>query len=294
MTPDERALRKQMEQERQNAERRYLRALRRLLGHVDVIVQGAATPQEACGLLEALTLTPQYRTLADEAAQRMATLLAVGQRTTWRRAAAASSKGRLIYKALRRENATSSAVGLAINDIVAQNARLISSVPHDVASELSQLALKRTQQGLRPDAIMEEIRRRAPELSERQARTIARTESSKASTALVEARSRALGLDLYEWSTMGDGILVRPSHRIMDGVICSWSDPPSPERLAGERDYGAYHPGNIFNCRCIALPVMSLSDIHYPCKAYSRGKIHNVRSAGELAALFGYKELTDQ
>jgi hypothetical protein len=32
------------------------------------------------------------------------------------------------------------------------------------------------------------------------------------------------------------------------GVLVSWSDPASPELLVGERDYGHYAPGNIFNC----------------------------------------------
>ena len=48
---------------------------------------------------------------------------------------------------------------------------------------------------------------------------------------------------------------VRRSHAHMDGVICAWSNPPSPEALIGEKSVGTYNPGGIWNCRCFAEPI---------------------------------------
>lgn len=48
----------------------------------------------------------------------------------------------------------------------------------------------------------------------------------------------------YVWRTQRDE-RVRPSHRMNDGRIFSWSDPP---------DTG--HPGEDYNCRCEAIPYV--------------------------------------
>ena len=52
------------------------------------------------------------------------------------------------------------------------------------------------------------------------------------------------GTDRYVWRTQRDERL-RPSHRMNDGRIFSWSDPP---------DTG--HPGEDYNCRCEAIPYV--------------------------------------
>jgi SPP1 gp7 family putative phage head morphogenesis protein len=59
----------------------------------------------------------------------------------------------------------------------------------------------------------------------------------------------ALGIERYKWVTRGDG-RVRQSHRRLSGTIQRWDRPPriSPGRRG--------HPGDDYNCRCIAVPVM--------------------------------------
>ena len=51
--------------------------------------------------------------------------------------------------------------------------------------------------------------------------------------------------DQYIWRTRCDE-RVRPSHRINDGRIFSWSDPPATG-----------HPGDDYNCRCEAVPFVA-------------------------------------
>ena len=104
-------------------------------------------------------------------------------------------------------------------------------------------------------------------------RLIARTEVSKTTTALTKARSENLGINWYVWRTVLDGLRVRKSHRIMEGVLVNWNMPPSPEKLAGEKDVGNYHAGNIWNCRCYPEPLISVDDIRWPHKIYINGRI---------------------
>ena len=271
---------------RQRAERRYHRLLDRLLRRMEESIQGMDDPQEIIRTLRDLSNSRLFEELSREAARHMATMLAVGQKTTWRMAAKASSQGRLIYRALLKET-TNTAIGSAINDIVYANSKLIKTVPRRMAEEFSELARKRWIEGKRPEVITREMNARATHLREFEARRIARTESAKASSALVQARAESLGLDFYIWRTARDGDRVRDSHQLMEGIICRWSDPPNPEAMAGEKSHGAYHPGGIFNCRCIALVIVALEDISFPCKAHKNGKIYTVGSLKAFKELYG-------
>ncbi|MEY0497658.1 phage minor head protein, partial [Providencia rettgeri] len=80
---------------------------------------------------------------------------------------------------------------------------------------------------------------------------------------LTESRSRALGLDLYEWGGAGDE-RERDSHRKLNGKLCKYSDPAVYSDDGGKtwkkrKSIGAYegHPGTDYQCRCVALPYVS-------------------------------------
>lgn len=270
------APRTMFEAERRKAEQRYRRHIDRLLKEVERRIKGVTDPAAVERILLQIAASPRFNDLCLEAAQQVTTMLAVGQKSTWRAAATASSQGRRIYKALMQET-TNTALGQTISGIVLENAKLIKTCPQNMATKLSQLAKQRQFEGMRPESIMEEVMQEAQHLREFEARRIARTESAKASTALVQARAEALHLDFYYWRTAKDE-RVRDSHRKMDGVICRWSDPPNPEAMAGEKSYGSYHPGGIFNCRCIALPIIALEDISFPARVHISGQIITIGS----------------
>ena len=276
---------------RNKAEMTYKKMLDAIFLEMTKRTAGLTDPDEVVRALRFFAESPQFERICESAAQRMATMLAAGQKADWRAAASASSQGRKIYQLLMKET-TNTAVGQTITDIVAQNAQLIKTVPQNMAGKIVELVRERTYAGKRPDDIMKEIMELQPHLSEIEARRIARTESSKASTALVQARAEALGLDFYVWRTAGDGNRVRKSHQAMEGVICRWSDPPDPEALAGEeRSYGPYHPGCIFNCRCTASSILDPEDIEmdvgYPAKVHKNGKFITVQNLAQFKAVFG-------
>lgn len=202
------------------------------------------------------------------------TMLSSGNSRSWREEARKSSRGKIIYESLRSE-LESSAAGTRMAGIVQENAGYISSLPLDNARRATKFIAEMALKGERAENIARELLARYGHLTESRAKLIARTESSKAQTALTRARSEVIGLEWYVWTTSKDQ-RVRESHAHMDGVLIKWSDPPDPEALAGEKSYGSYHAGDIFNCRCYPRPLISPGDVSWPHKVCYNGRIQTM------------------
>lgn len=218
--------------------------------------------------------SPQFAEYAEASALKMVTHLFSDAGRTWRQAAKHNSKGRLIFAALQKE--LRGPIGAAVRFQVERNAAIIKSLPLDIAKQVNEHVLREAMKGTRASEIAEQIKAFFPETSKAKANLIARTEVSKTATALTRARSEEIGVNWYIWRTSGDS-RVRDSHKLMDGVLVKWTDPPSPERLNGEkRTFGNYHAGDIFNCRCFTEPVIDLDLVSWPAKVYYGGRIHRV------------------
>ena len=272
--------------ERMKAEKLYKRWLNVIMKKLKRVIAGVSNYGQMPAALSKFMASKEFRTLCEHAARQTVTMLAVGQQRSWRAAAMASSKGRRIFLALQKENKTKQ-IGGKIANIINANSQLIQTVPQSLANQFSRMAAEAQYAGKRPEELLEIFKQKAPHLTDVEARRIARTETGKAATALVQARADVLGLSFYRWDTVNDQ-RVRDSHRDMDGVICAWDDPPNPELLAKEpRTYGNYHPHGIFNCRCEALPIVNLKDIQFPCRVHYHGSIKQIRNQQEFNSLFG-------
>lgn len=204
--------------------------------------------------------------IASILAGRMIRQVSASNARSWREAAAKSSRGREIYTALRRE--LNLGVGLKVRELVNENAKLIMSIPAKVRESVNSEIAEMQREGLRPEEIALHIRTRIPQLTRSHAALIARTETSKAATALTQARSEDLGIGWYQWKTAKDQ-RVRESHRLMENVLVNWNEPPNPEALDGIRsNLGHYHAGNAPNCRCDAQPIISLAQVAWPAMVY--------------------------
>lgn len=203
--------------------------------------------------------------------RKMVSEVQVSNAKSWREAARKAGRGREIYAALQEEMEGN--VGKRLRELVNENAQLISSIPAEIRESINREVAGLEQQGLRPNTIAEHLRRRVPELTRARAALIARTETSKAATALTQARSEDLGIECYQWKTAKDQ-RVRPAHRLLENVLVRWDDPPSPEALAHiESSLGHYNAGAAPNCRCVALPVVNLTLIQWPARVYDHGRI---------------------
>ena len=83
---------------------------------------------------------------------------------------------------------------------------------------------------------------------------IARTETAKLQTAILEARATDLGSVAYIWLSSNDK-RTRPSHKAMNGVVVFWNHKkPTLDNMTG-------HAGEFPNCRCSPNPIMDEDDL---------------------------------
>ena len=211
--------------------------------------------------------------MAQTMARRMITNFNDANVKTWREAAREGSRSREIFETLHAEIMSSSNVAIAVRNRIQENANLIVTLPLNVSKEVTKFVGTKAYEGLRSTETAKILHGKISEYTRARATLIARTETSKAMTALTEARSLDNGIQWYIWRTANDGLRVRESHRLMKDVLCRFRDPPNPEGLNGEKDTGHYNAGNIYNCRCFPRSVISVDTIIFPTRVYYNGQI---------------------
>ena len=266
---------------RRSVEKRYAAAIQRIMQGLRRRLLGATSPFQMLEIIRGFARSPTMDKASREAAEAMATSLFHDGARTWREAAMRGSKGRTIYLLLQKELARRN----EISAIVDRNSKLIKSMPDRIAQKVSQDMANGEFSGKRPEELVEQVLARWPQLTRAHAKLIARTETSKASTALTRARAESAGFSWYVWKTSEDA-RVRGSHRHMDGVLVSWSDPPSPEALIHMKNYGQYHAGDFPNCRCYPAPLIDYEDVSWPHKVYHNGRI-------QMMTLAKFKKLNE-
>lgn len=92
-------------------------------------------------------------------------------------------------------------------------------------------------------------------VGQRHAQFIARDQIAKLNAKITESTQKAAGVTSYKWRSSRDQ-RTRPAHRALDGTIHRWDDPPVVDPKTGRRD----HPGEDYQCRCVAIPVVDLGD----------------------------------
>lgn len=241
---------------RRRLEREYERGIMRLYRQILQRAKGLSL-QNLISYLKSISLNQAVTKLANNLAARMVTLSRVQNNKDWRAAARQGSMGREIRQALKKEMSVGN-IDLTVKTIINENAKLISSVPQDIAEQITAEMLKRYNKGQRYEDYVPELMNKVPGLMQSRARLIARTELSKANEAMTEARSRNVGINCYIWRSSHDE-RVRHSHEMMDGVLCFWDSPPNPDAFYGQGNlFGAYHAGCCPNCRCYCEPVVDL------------------------------------
>jgi SPP1 gp7 family putative phage head morphogenesis protein len=235
---------------------------------------GLDEPLEIIRRLRDYTQTKGFNAYAEAIATKMVTHLFSDAGRTWRQAARKNSQGRMIYQALLQE--MNGPIGGAVRHQILRNAEIVKSLPNDIARQVNEHILTEAMKGTRASNMAEQIKAFFPEATKAKAGLIARTETSKTSTALTRARSESFGAGWYVWRSSRDS-RVRDAHRLMDGVLIKWVSPPNPESLKGmKRTFGSYHAGDIFNCRCYPEPVIDLDLITWPAVVHYGGTLRRM------------------
>ena len=265
---------------RRRIEENYRRALKALMDRFVSFLDplDITDPAEIMERMSAFFGADAFRDLAQAAASRMVTGLFQDGARTWKEAAREGMRGNMIYKALWRE--MQGPVGARVGDLITENARLIGGFNQiriaggrTLADEIVDYIKGESFKGRRAADIAKDLARQYPKVTEGRINLIARTEVSRASTALTRARAEDLDLDWYVWRTAKDA-RTRKAHRHLDGVLVAWNEPPSPEALLGIKStLGDYHAGDCPNCRCYPEPMLRLDRVDWPHRAFYDGRI---------------------
>ncbi|BBO74409.1 hypothetical protein DSCW_18260 [Desulfosarcina widdelii] len=126
---------------------------------------------------------------------------------------------------------------------VLQNTGMIKDITEKGAKDIQTLVMARVEAGDSTRTIEKAIRQKL-DTTKRRARFIARDQVSKLNGKLTELRQVEAGVEEYIWRSTKDGA-DRASHLRKDGNRFRWDDPPETG-----------HPGDDFQCRCSAEPVL--------------------------------------
>lgn len=129
----------------------------------------------------------------------------------------------------------------AVDSAVAANVSLIQSIPKQYLDKVGAAVLDGIQTGKRSNEIKKSILDIGHSTDSR-AKLIAVDQLGKINGRLAQIRQQKLGITHYTWSTSHDE-RVRHTHRLRNGLIFAWNDPPSDG-----------HPGIPIRCRCVPIP----------------------------------------
>lgn len=141
---------------------------------------------------------------------------------------------------------------------VSQNVGLIKTIPQNTLGEMREIVYEGYRNGRTTTAILKEIQR-TYSVNKKHARLIARDQMAKLNADLTKRQQTDAGVEEYKWSDSRDG-RVRPRHKHLNGKTFRWDDPPVVDTKTGRRA----HPGEDYQCRCVALPVFNISTLNIP------------------------------
>lgn len=94
------------------------------------------------------------------------------------------------------------------------------------------------------------------DITKNKAKFLARQETSLLMAKFKETRYTSANVQEYKWRCVAGSKLhpVRPSHKILDGKIFKWQDPPITTEP--NEPVRRNNPGQDYNCRCAAIPIV--------------------------------------
>ena len=129
-----------------------------------------------------------------------------------------------------------------VDSSVRRSIDLIKTLDEDLKNRLAREIWLGVSEGKNRGSLREFILKNKADYPKWRAKLIARDQTAKLFSNLSRIRQEDVGITGYIWRTVGDGA-VRNSHAALDGKRFNWDAPPS-----------VGHPGDDYQCRCIADP----------------------------------------
>lgn len=233
-------------------EKEYVRSLNQLTNQIDSMVKGMTTKEgvQSPFVLEQMlrSYSATIRPWAESVAEKMLARIQEKDENAW------TQLGREVGRQMRKELETAP-TGEALRKFLHEQVTLIQSLPIEAAERVHKLTIQGLAEGKRAEDVAKEILKTGS-VSKSRAQLIARTEISRTASGLTQARAEHVGSTHYYWRTIGDHD-VRDGHKEMNGKICEWANPPAVNEGTKENPkIMHHHPGNIWNCRCYAEPII--------------------------------------
>lgn len=114
---------------------------------------------------------------------------------------------------------------------------------------------KNVQAGFRAEKLIEQIQQEK-KISYNKAKFLAKQETSLMVSKYRQIRYEEVGVRKYIWSTSKDE-RVRASHKVLQGRVFRFDQPPVTDLHTMQRN----NPGEDFGCRCVAIPVLSTTEV---------------------------------
>lgn len=160
-------------------------------------------------------------------------------------------------------------MGSYVSDKVAgfrtDNVKLIESIPAQLLDDVDKVVETAWAKGLRVEVLRKELQKRF-DVTKSRADLIARDQVLKLNSQITKTRQTSAGIVEYVWTTSHDErVRGNPDgkypdsdsdHYSLDGTRQRWDAPPVTNLKTGETN----HPGEDYQCRCVAVPVVSFLD----------------------------------
>ena len=145
------------------------------------------------------------------------------------------------------------------------NVNLIKSLPGETLTRMENIIQGGYLRGA-SNTEMSRLIQEAYGMEKDHAQFIARDQTAKLNAEITQAQQKDAGVSEYVWDTSGDG-RVRECHRELNGQTIRWDDPPEMWYMTkrGRVNTGRRcHPGEDYQCRCVALPKFNLETLNLP------------------------------
>lgn len=141
---------------------------------------------------------------------------------------------------------------------VDENVGLIKTIPQESLGKMRRIVLEGYRKGETTTSIVKKIQRTYG-VDRRHAQLLARDQIAKLNSNITQRQQRDAGVQEYIWSTSGDS-RVREDHKRLNNKRFRWDDPPVVDTRTGRR----CHPGEDYQCRCVALAVFEYDTVDLP------------------------------
>lgn len=155
-------------------------------------------------------------------------------------------------------------VRTALANSIAENVKLIKSLPQDHFARLTEHITKAITEGNGQQDILKVVQEAAKDvagMTDRRVNNLAADQTRKAYNAMNKERLNNLGVKKFEWIHTGGSREPREYHMNryptgLNGGIFTFDDPPIIDEKTGETGL----PGDAYNCRCRMRPIVEFNN----------------------------------